>query len=64
MIKRHIEGRNLLNASKFDFRARSSTTLQCMKLGDHMTPNFCNEMSTAAVFLDNEKAFHTAWDHL
>jgi hypothetical protein len=31
-----------------------------MRLKDHMTLNFDNNMSTAAVFLDIEKAFHTA----
>jgi hypothetical protein len=32
-----------------------------MKLTDHVTLNFNNTMSTAAVFLDIEKAFDTAW---
>jgi hypothetical protein len=43
--------------SQFGFRARHSTTLQCMKLTDHGSLNFNNNMSTAAVFLDIEKAF-------
>jgi hypothetical protein len=30
-----------------------------MRLGDHVTLNFNNKMSTAAVFLDMEKAFDT-----
>jgi hypothetical protein len=55
IIQTHIEGRNWLNASQFDFRARHSTTLQCMRLADHMTLNFNNKLSTAAVFLDIEK---------
>jgi hypothetical protein len=50
-----------LNASQFDFRARHSTTLQYMKLTDQVTLNFNNNMSTAAVFLDIEKAFDTTW---
>jgi hypothetical protein len=37
IVQNHIGGRNLLNASQFGFRARHSTTLQCMKLADHMT---------------------------
>jgi hypothetical protein len=37
------------------------TTLQCMRLADHVTLNFNNKMSTAAVFLDTEKAFDTTW---
>jgi hypothetical protein len=55
VIKRHIEGRSLLNASQFGFRARHSTTLQCMRPADHVILNFNNKMSTAAVFLDIEK---------
>jgi hypothetical protein len=45
--------------SQFSFRARHSTTLQCMRLADHVTFNFYNKMSTAAVFLNIEKAFDT-----
>jgi hypothetical protein len=61
IVKRHIGENNLLNASQFGFRARHSTTLQCMKLADHVTLKFNNNMSTAAVFLDIEKAFDTTW---
>jgi hypothetical protein len=46
---------------QFDIRACHSTTLQCMRLTDHVTLNFNNNMSTAAVFLDIEKAFDTTW---
>jgi hypothetical protein len=42
----------LLNASQFGFRGRHSTTLQCMRLADHVTLNFNNKMYTAAVFLE------------
>jgi len=49
----------LLNASQFGFRARYITTLQSMRLTDHVTLNFSNNMSMAAVFLDIEKAFDT-----
>jgi hypothetical protein len=52
---------NLLNASQFGFRADYSTTLQCMRLADHANLNFNNNMSTAAVFLDIEKALDTTW---
>jgi hypothetical protein len=58
---RHTEGKNLLNASKFGFHANNSTTLQYMRLTDYVTLNFNNNMSTAAVFLDIEKAFDTLW---
>jgi hypothetical protein len=61
IVQRHIGERNLFNASQFGFRARHSTTLQCMRLADHVTINFKNNMSTAAAFLDIEKAFDTIW---
>jgi hypothetical protein len=32
-----------------------------MRLTDHVTLNFSNNMSTPAVFLDIEKAFYTTW---
>jgi hypothetical protein len=61
LLQKHIEERGLLNASQFGFRARHSTTLQCMRLTDHVTLHFINNMSTAAVFLNIEKAFDTTW---
>jgi hypothetical protein len=61
IVERHIEDKGLLNASQFGFRARHSTTLRCMRLTDHLTFNFNNKISTAAVFLDIEKAFDTTW---
>jgi hypothetical protein len=51
----------LLNASQFGFCANYSMTLQCIGLTDHVTLYFNNNMSTAAVFLDIEKAFDTVW---
>jgi hypothetical protein len=36
-------------------------TLQCMRLEVHINLNFNNNMSTAAVVLDIEKAFNTTW---
>jgi hypothetical protein len=57
----HIEEKGLLNASQFGFRARHSTTLQCMRLTDHVTLNFNNKMSMAVLLLDIEKAFDTTW---
>jgi hypothetical protein len=57
-LKKHIDEKGLLNASQFGFRGRHPTTLQSMSLTDHVN----NEMSTAAVFLDIEKAFDTTWD--
>jgi hypothetical protein len=58
-IQKHIEERNLLNASQFGFWADHSTTLQCMRLVDHVTLNFNENILTAAVFLD--KAFNKTW---
>jgi hypothetical protein len=60
-LQKHIDERGMLNASQFGFRARHSTTLQCMMLTDHVTLNFNNKFSTAAVFLNIEKAFDTTW---
>jgi retron-type reverse transcriptase len=45
--------------SVLGFCAGHTTTLQLMRLTDHVTLNFNNRMSTAAVFLDIEKAFDT-----
>jgi hypothetical protein len=53
---RHTERKYLLNASQFGFRANHSTTLRRMRLTDHITLNFNNKMSRAAVFLDTEEA--------
>jgi hypothetical protein len=61
ILQKHIEERGLLNARQFGFRERHSTTLQYMRLMDHVTLNFNNKMSTAAMFLDIEKAFDTKW---
>jgi hypothetical protein len=63
IIQRHIGGRNLLNANQFGFRERHDTTMQCVRLADHVTLNLNNKMSTAAVFLDIAKAFDSTWHH-
>jgi hypothetical protein len=55
----HTEEIDLLNASQFDFLARHSATNQCMRLTDHVTLYFNNNMPTAAVFLDIEEVFAT-----
>jgi hypothetical protein len=61
-VQRHIGEKGLINASQFGFCACHSTTLQCMRLTDHVTLNVNNNnMSTAAVFSDIEKAFDTTW---
>jgi hypothetical protein len=61
ILQKHIDERGLLNASQFGFRARHSTTIQCMRPTDHVTLNFNNKMSTDTVFMDIEKAFDTTW---
>jgi hypothetical protein len=61
IVQKHIGERNLRNASQFGLRARHNTTMQCMRLADHVTLNFNNKMPTAAVFLDIGKAFATTW---
>jgi hypothetical protein len=61
IVQRHLDEQDLLNASQLGIRARHSTTLQCMRLTDHVTHNFNNNMSTAAVFLNIGKAFDTTW---
>jgi hypothetical protein len=61
IFQRHIEERGLLNANQFVFHARHSTTHQCMRLTNHVTLIFNNNMSTAAVFSDIEKVFDTIW---
>jgi hypothetical protein len=55
IVQRHTEERSLLNASRFGSCARYSTSLQSMRLTDHVTLNFYNNMSMAAVCLDIEK---------
>jgi hypothetical protein len=58
-VQWHIEERSLLNANQFGFRARHSTTLQCMRPTDHVILNSNYNTSTAAVFLDIEIASGT-----
>jgi hypothetical protein len=62
-VQNHIEERGLLSATQFGFRTRHGSSLQRMRLTDHVTLNFNNKMSTAAVFLDIEKAFDTTWHY-
>jgi hypothetical protein len=59
IVQRHIRERYLLNANQFGFHTIHSTTLQCIRLTDYVILNF--NKSTAAIFLDIEKAFDTTW---
>jgi hypothetical protein len=60
-IQKYTEERILLSASQFGFRAHRCMTIFNMRLADHITLNFNNNMSTAPVFLDIKKAFDTIW---
>jgi hypothetical protein len=55
IVQNYTEEKGYLNASQFGFRARHSTTLQCMSFTDHANLNFNNNMSTETVFLDIKK---------
>jgi hypothetical protein len=54
-LQKHTDERGMLNESQFGFRVRHRTTAQCMRLTDHVTLNFDNKISTAAVFLAIER---------
>jgi hypothetical protein len=56
IVQKHIEERSQLIGSQFGFCVHHRKTLQCMRLTDHVTLNFNNNMSTAAV-----AAFDTTW---
>jgi hypothetical protein len=43
---------SVANARQFGFRARLSTTLQFMRLADHVNLNFNNKMSSASASFD------------
>jgi hypothetical protein len=61
ILPKHIEERDLLNASQFGFCGCHNMALQCMRLTDHVTLIFNNKLSTTVVFLDIGKAFDTTW---
>jgi hypothetical protein len=58
-IQRHTDEINLLNVSQFGLCTHHNITLQCVRLAGYITLNFNNNMSTAEVFLEIEKAFDT-----
>jgi hypothetical protein len=59
IIKRHLVERDLLNASKSGFRARHSTTLQCMRLTYHVTLNFNNNVYGFGIVGYRKSLWHT-----
>jgi hypothetical protein len=44
IVQRYIEEKDLLNASQIGFRARHNTTIQCMRLTDHIIFDFNNNI--------------------
>lgn len=50
-----------LRQEQFAFRREHSTTLQLVKLTDQICINLNNKETTAAIFLDVEKAFDRVW---
>jgi hypothetical protein len=61
LVQSHIEEGGLLNGSQRAFRVCDTTKLHFMRLRDHVTLNFKNNICTAAVFMDIEKVFDTIW---
>jgi hypothetical protein len=60
-VQRPVEERGLFTASQFGILACHSMTPQHIRLMDHITLNFNNNIYSAAVFLHTEKAFDKAW---
>jgi len=61
IVQRHIDKGSLLKTSQYNLGARHSTTLQCMRLMDHVTLNFNNKLSTAAVYQKSLWYYLTSW---
>jgi hypothetical protein len=61
LVQRPIENKGLLNAIQFVVRAYHSTTMQCIRLTDHVNLKFNSKMCTTAAILDIEKSFDTTW---
>jgi len=59
--QRHVDKNNMLHAGQFGCHVHHSTTLQYMRLTDHVTLISNNCVFTAAVFLDIEKASDALW---
>jgi hypothetical protein len=59
IVQRHAEEKNLLNASQFGARARHNTTLQSMRLTDHVTLN--NVKVKLSLCLSKYRAMKTYW---
>jgi hypothetical protein len=57
IVQKHIAERGLLKVLQLRFRARHSATVQNIRRSDHLALNVNNNVSTADVFLNIEKAF-------
>jgi hypothetical protein len=55
IMQRHVEKQDVLYTHQLGCRAGDSMTLQCMRLAEHVTLYFGNNITD---FLDIEKAFH------
>ena len=53
--------RNKIRPEQFAFRPEHSTTLQLTKLTHQLSQNFNDNVNTASIFLDVEKAFDRVW---
>lgn len=58
-LQKHLH--NKIRPEQFAFRPEHSTTLQLTKLTHQLSQNLNNDIQTAAVFLDVEKAFDRVW---
>ena len=63
LILTHLQDKlkNKIRPEQFAFRPEHSTTLQLTKLTHQLSENFNNDLNTASVFLDVEKAFDRVW---
>lgn len=63
LILAHLQNnlRDKIRPEQFAFRAEHSTTQQLTKLTHQLSQNFNNNINTASIFLDVEKAFDRVW---
>ena len=63
LILTHLQDnlKNKIRPEQFAFRPQHSTTQQLTKLTHQLSQNFNNNLNTASIFLDVEKAFDRVW---
>ncbi|KAL4104985.1 hypothetical protein QTP88_020260 [Uroleucon formosanum] len=59
LILNHLQ--NILSPEQFAFRPEHSTMQQLTKLTHQLSQNFNNNINTASIYLDVEKAFDRVW---